>query len=522
MTSPPDVVCRVALEVQRYWGAHLYVRVLESTEPCMDWFEVRLPASCAEWSAAQVTTVLLHEWGHRMISPVSPVRGACWRRVARKKGLTEAQAALLVNIAADGWVDRAYLANPDWAQRFTEGGKEILREAISRLSPPSARDQLGPDDLARVWIGLNLRLHERARQRLAGTAAGRADPSKLPPVELSAPQAAKVEEIWDILYEGSAGPEQRIAKLAAALLPLLPLDGGYPVLLSPLHGLTGRERNGRGLTGTIVRAAGAGGLSDEDLEAIAGRAALDALKRQARRLEMYARIVPAVVRFMKSRRHLRFSGYRTWGVGDPIRTLDVRATLERGGVLIPNVSTLARRLEHRGATHGRGGSPVILVVDDSGSTEGAVLEREKEAALAVIAAARCFGDPVGCIVFGSGVTGSIPPTSRYAEVEDALCALASDSGGTEIVPALRRALEWAAESRGAAVMVMTDSEAADAANASTVVRAFPSSVTLTAFCFSDPDTVRERFGAWTRRRARVFAASADRPFAETALEAVYG
>ena len=52
-----------------------------------------------------------------------------------------------------------------------------------------------------------------------------------------------------------------------------------------------------------------------------------------------------------------------------------------------------------------------MIIDDSGSTGGSVSLRQKEAAFAVVAAARSYADPVGLVVFGSEVTLSLEQTT---------------------------------------------------------------------------------------------------------------
>ena len=135
---------QLSLEIQVYWGSHLYVRVVPSGTPCMDWKEVLIPEEFASWSQEELIQTMLHEWGHRMISPVSPARGAIWRKVARKQGLGKAQAQMLINIAADAWVDSYYLQNRDWGEVYRQGMADSVKEYQARSSKEEKPEDPAP------------------------------------------------------------------------------------------------------------------------------------------------------------------------------------------------------------------------------------------------------------------------------------------------------------------------------------------------------------------------------------------
>lgn len=513
--SPCDVA-EISREIQAVWGAHLYVSVGARRSPAMDWYEVVLPEEYVSWTKDRLYAVLLHEWAHRMIAPVSPYRGAIWRQLARRQGLSFEQAQVVVNAAADAWVDRACLEHSRWGPRFRVGETESLATLGRVLSGSSVSATAGGlTRFARLWHAFNQRL-------LVWSASASSEDLDTFPVPAGAvlddDERSLVDQIWSILYEGAQGPEQRISALAVLIGPLIPADAAR-ALLSPC--LSFGDYGGR-VAEDVVRVARRSGLSQSEIEEIFGASELARLERENKRLALYAQAMPIVKRYLRHRPSLAFAGYRPWNVGRPLSELDVPATLQRGARLIPSVNMLSRRHEPRGRQRGLAGGAAVLVVDDSGSTEGSVLMREKEAAFAIIAAARAFGDPVGCVVFGSHVTTSLSPTTRYAQVEDEIAGLASSSGGTSLAPALEEALRMGASLDGLAILLMTDAQVDDPLKVGSIVRRLPTTVRLTAFCFGDTRAVRSTLGVSGGQRARVLVASARQPFAESALEEVYG
>lgn len=507
-------VREVCNDIQAYWGAHLYVRVVPEVTPCMDWREVLIPPDFSDWSVDRLTATLVHEWGHRMISPVSPLVMAIWRKIAQRTGLGENQATLAANLVADAWVDRANFENPRWRMAYLSGHSETISKVEGQL------DALEPDSKAAPMIPF-IRILAVFNRRLCRE-FGSPDIDPHTDISYSERELAAVDELWNIVYDELLTEEERVKRVSEWLKNWLPEEERVYLPFYPrFHPATARVKNGGELTDRIRMRGIRGGLSDSDLAEIFGRDTLDELKLRTARLKMYASIVPAVERFLSYRRRMAFEGYKPWRPGGRLADLDVVATIERSSMIIPGVTTLARNFNRRGFHASKGSGCVILVIDDSGSTDGDVLRREKEAAFAVIAAARRFGDPVGMVVFGGEVTASLPPTSRYDLLEEQLCRLDSYSGGTVMEPALREALSLTNGYKGFTVMIMTDAEVADLEGLRSFVLSYPLDSNLVAFCFNTPDAVRENLGLMASR-IRLLSASPDLPFVEAALEEIYG
>ena len=502
--------------VHEYWGAHLYMEFRDDASPCMDWKVVRLPTEFPGWSREELQQTILHEWGHRAISPISPVRGAIWRKAAEKTGLGEQQARLLVNLATDAWLDQDYLENPDWREVYRRGMADtLLRRKREEEGKDGAQEKKRPGNGEITLDTLYTAFYRRRIEKVGGK-------DLLPPEEPPAPEMeAMVAGMEDILFQGHLAPMVRIKRLAALLHDLMPQET-ILTLYSLLHPFTGRERDGGGMSARLWQEALDAGLTSADIDDILGPGTAEAYRNRQKRLELYTAIVPVVEKFFRQRQPRAFSGYTPWRVGRPMRELDIVATVQRSARMIPNTTTLARRFDVHGAQNGRGTGSVILVIDDSGSTEGETLRREKEAAMALIAAARRFGDPVGCVVFGGSVTWAIEPTSQYDRLENVICGLNSDSGGTLLAPALEKALQMAGDWEKYAIVVMTDAGIYDLNTIRHISRDMPAAARGTAFVFTDSEEELEEFAKSTGKRFRVFSARPDKPFAETALEEVYG
>ncbi len=510
MPCTNDDLRALSERIQRYWGAHLYVRVLAGGGPAMDWKTVRVPREFTEWTPAALLQVLLHEWGHRTISPLSPARMHLWRRIAMTAGLTESQAQTVGNIAADAWVDCAYLCSPDWGAAYTEG----MRDEIAWLDNREAAPEGPAAASRRIYHSFYRRL---LREHGKGPELPLGHPALLD--SASPEERAVADEMWETLYDDARDEETRVRALAQVLKSWLPPEIVVHVRVTVV--LTGTETGGRTDMGPILELADRFGIQGADLAPHLDPEALRRLRLRSKRLALYARIVPTVKAFLGRRERMRFSGYRPWRTGRPLRELDVLATLQRSSVVIPNVNTLARNFDRNGMEPGRGAGAVVLVIDDSGSTEGDAIEREKEVAFSVVAAARAYADEAGCVAFGSGVTLSLPLSTRYVELEEAICGLSSSSGGTSLSPALREATRLVKRNDRFTILLMTDAEIHDSDEVEAFVRSLPDGCRIVAFAFNEPDSIRRTFGRLVGRKFRILAADPAVPFSERALEEIY-
>lgn len=497
--------------VRRYWGSHLHVQISVEGGPRTNWRTVYIPPAYTSWSHEHLLAILLHEWGHRMISPVSPERGALWRKTAEKEGLSEQQAHLVVNLATDTWIDRHYLTSPDWKDVYWRGECESL----DTTNGTESADTSSLRDIVDVFYA---RLLRETRPE-AGDTESLFDPIRERLAAASDSTVGIVEDLWDILYDRGREKADRIRAAARRLRDLLP-EQEAGLLSLPHRFEVGEDAV---LTPSLRREARQAGLSEGEIRDLFGDETMEDLRRRTDRLDLYREVVPIVEQFMNRRARSQRRGYETWNVGQPFRNLDLLATLQRSATLLPGVTTLSPRYESKGRQRaGQGCGRLVLVIDDSGSTSGPTLRREQEAAFATIAAARQFEDAVGCVAFGSDVTLSIAPTSQYVKVEEAVCGLSASSGGTQLGPALTEALDHLLPSSEGALMLMTDAAFHDEQAVADRLTHLPSGVQCAAFCFGNEDDIQETFSCIDNDQLTVYAASPDDPFTETALEELYG
>lgn len=502
--------------VRRYWGSHLHVRTSTEGGPRTNWRTVYVPPGYTSWSREHLLSILLHEWGHRMISPVSPRRGALWRKAAENEGLSEQQAHLVVNLATDAWIDRHYLTSPDWKDLYWRGECESLDDANGAVSA----DALSFPAVVEVFYA---RLLADTCPETGAPDAGDAETLFAPIQErldaASSTTREVVDDLWDLLYDRSRKKPDRIRAAARRLHDLLPEQSSR--LASPVHQFeVGEDAE---LTPSLQREARRAGLSDADTRDLFGEEDMEELRQRTDRLDLYEEVVPVVEAFMNRRARSRREGYERWKVGEPLRDLDLLATLQRSSALLPGVTTLSPHHETKGPqSDDQGCGRLVLVIDDSGSTSGPTLRREQEAAFAIIAAARQMNDAVGCVAFGSSVTTSIAPTSRYVKIEEAVCGLSSSSGGTQLGPALTEALDYLSPASEGALMLMSDAAFHDEEAVTDRLTHLPPEVQCAAFCFGDEEDIRATFSRADTNQLAVYAASPDDPFTETALQELYG
>jgi hypothetical protein len=226
-------------------------------------------------------------------------------------------------------------------------------------------------------------------------------------------------------------------------------------------------------------------VPDETLESICGPRVRRQVRARIRVLESLVRVEPHVQRLESKLRSERFEGSTFWRVGEPIRELQPIVTLERSGVLLPGVTTLRRRYFQTRLQEPQLHS-VCLIVDNSGSTQGAVIENELDAAVALLEACRRQRSLASLVVFGSDVAGKVEPGHEYDRVAMMLAGLEGQSGGTELAPALLQATRYLPKGgRQMATVIFTDSYIFDTLQSLPHFRTLSGAGPVVLFCVAD-------------------------------------
>ncbi len=140
---------------------------------------------------------------------------------------------------------------------------------------------------------------------------------------------------------------------------------------------------------------------------------------------------------LEGRRRMEIGGKTNWSLGEDPEELDIEASVETFGHLIPNLTTLRNFWVKSTSGERRGGGRHIeLLIDTSKSMEGPPLERAIDVGLALIEKAKERDDYVGLTTFSSGAWEGFPPCRSYHAVEEILLRLLA-SGGTNLRHALQ-------------------------------------------------------------------------------------
>jgi len=170
--------------------------------------------------------------------------------------------------------------------------------------------------------------------------------------------------------------------------------------------------------------------------------------RMYQKLSRYRRYVYAVRKVRMSEVLLSFPlkydpryglsprGLADWEIDDDPERLDIEASIENYGRVIPGLSTLKRFYEYS-KEGGIGDSKHFeIILDTSGSMDGEPLEKAIEITLALIEFAKSWEYSIALITFSSGAWEALPPSYDYDFVEDIVLRLLAD-GGTNLRGALK-------------------------------------------------------------------------------------
>jgi len=500
---------RLAGPVAAFWGQGLKV-VVRGQTPQFAWDEVRMPVGEALATDDELTCLLLHEWGHRCIAPRTVAQGMWWELIARMEGI--AASADAVNLAVDLLVDRWYLEHPSWGGVYAEcEHRNLVRTVASELGRKRLRaspfgafmtacyGEIGGWQGELQGLGLDLGRAARAVRALFDEAR------------------SGEERLRGFLREGGKALRGRAAGRPGngGSLP------GGPGLVEPLLGAPAPWRGPTWNPDELVRMIVSTGVRvpSETVAAVAGASAARAVRARLRVLESLLRVTPRVRELVTARRSRRHEGTLLWRAGDPARELEPVTSLERSGLLVPGVTTLRRRGVMR-RRHDPDLPDLCLVVDNSGSTAGAVVERELDAAVALLEVARGIGAAVSLVVFGGDVAAAIEPGPRYDDIAMLLAALEGQSGGTSLAPALAQAVAWRpGGGRRMATVIFTDTYVYDLDAAASYLALLTAAGPVVVFAAArrvDSD-MGERFGQ-VRPRPRMVRSDPGEPLVDRALE----
>ena len=454
----------------------------------MDWYFISISRDQLTKGEYRVLHLLLHEWGHRTISPYTIEQGIAWAVFMEQEGLSSAVAKDLVNIAADTWVDDWYLGREPWAEAYANSIKAQIQEFGGKLL--EGRNRGCPhfaEDVLRFMTGLYEALleatgHKPRRKNLAGLDdAGKA--GRRAYAALAAPLRSVEDRLKALITEG--GRYISDIKRRERVVDLLALLGRRSILPSGQWVQIDLSRLARYLRQLKVKQDQA-----EKSDIIPSHRRRD-LAREMRKLELYEIVVAPMEKLFRRRAPKEWCGFQIWMMGMSMRQLQLEETIQRHGELLANITTLRRAYRERGPESAIGSAAhICCIIDDSGSTSSETIFREQEAAFAALLSARRKRDLFSLVAFGSQVTRSMEPGFDYSSGEDLVCGLQGESGGTALMPALQRALEFTERREGTSVLVFTDTGVGDMDACLPVLMALTRRGRVVMFCFASPADVQ--------------------------------
>ena len=150
--------------------------------------------------------------------------------------------------------------------------------------------------------------------------------------------------------------------------------------------------------------------------------------RRARIRQIISRLETYLVSWSPSR---SLYGYGSWYIGDDEEELNIEASAENFGKVVPNISTLRHIYETGDDVDSYGVGHIELCIDTSGSMRGEGIECAVDIGVSIVEIARKFGKSIGLTTFSSGAWCGLDPTQDYDLVEEIVLRLEAE-GGTNI------------------------------------------------------------------------------------------
>ncbi len=356
------------------------------------------------------TTVLVHEFGHRVYFPETRAKQEVYSIVAKLAGIPEHSTGRFLNIIGDLMINRANLYDI-WHKQTYRGLKE------SYFS--SKKERQVYDDYTFFLNILNASLHEYRSHKT--------------PV-----QTSTEEKAYNLLFRDGRPNKDRVRDLATLLKPLFQTP----------HPPEIKKRSKLPLPGSELPFSE--DLKDDDMREIAkeledllqGTSMPDSIKENKRLLrEMRRRraLGLALPRIESSSVNLRTrSPSGLWSPEESVNDLDIKSSITSFGRIIPGETTLRiRTLEGPLCVDGTSYQLTMLLDVSTSMKINGRDERMIDAAVALNRAAKKNNYSVSIITFGVHEKMVQEPTLDYIAAEEKIFGIEADQNDTKIYPALQ-------------------------------------------------------------------------------------
>ncbi len=373
------------------------------------------------------TTVLVHEFGHRIYFPETRAKQEVYSIIAELAGIPKHSVGRFLNIIGDLMINRANLYDI-WHKQMYRGLKE------SYFSPKEKRHVY--NDYTFFLNILNASLQEYRGYKIPA-------------------QSDLEEKAYRLLFSDARPIKDRVKDLATLLKPLFQLP-------SP------PQAKKRGLPLPGDEAPFSDPLNDDDMKEIAKELEdlgsdseselMDIIndnKRLLRELRRHRALGLALPRIESSSVILKTrtpSGM--WAPGQSVNDLDIKSSITSFGRIIPGETTLGIKTVDGALCVDGTGCQLTMLLDVSSSmrTYGRV-ERMIDAAVALNRAAKKNNYSVSIITFGERARMIQKPTLDHTAAEEKIFSIEADEDDTKIYPALQLIKS---SSRKPLVYILTD------------------------------------------------------------------
>jgi Mg-chelatase subunit ChlD len=354
------------------------------------------------------TTVLVHEFGHRVLFPETRAKQELYSLISQNAGIPEQNIGRFLNIIGDLLINRANLYDV-WHLQMYRGLKE------SYFSPKEKRTTY--NDYTFFLNILNASLKEYRNSA----------PTDLTEVEKKA---------YHLLFEDVRQIKERVKDLAELLKPL------FCAQPEPEKSKTGK------LPLPASELPFSEPLKDDDLREIANELLdissdiIDTVKKNKRLLrEMRRRRALGLVLPRIGSSAVQFKSRGTcnmWTPGKSINDLDLKSSISSFGKVIPGETTMGiTSVDSVASSDGTGYQMTILLDVSSSMSTNNRQERMIDAAVALNRAAKKSNYSVSIIGFGHRSDFIQKPTLDYELVEEKIFTIEANQNDTRLYPALQ-------------------------------------------------------------------------------------
>ena len=488
-------VFNFANEVLRYFGLMLRVKIQDKPEYSMDWKEIKISKRILECSRERMKYIVAHEVGHRAIpnAPETAANMLLMKNIALNEGIKNVN--LYINVVTDPLSDRGNLEGKPWSGDYAVGLREMLERAEKNL-----KRNYHP---IYEWL---IHIGKASLAEIEGK-----------PIDFLSDEEY---ECFILLFHDPRDWAERCRDLARKLRDMFqeepkrmtcdrivfvrPIPWAVDQFDEDYSKMTEKEFEEVGKK--LAR------LYPNGLKFIHPR-----IIKYYRKWRIYGRLIP-ITEKLTSESKEKFAGYERWKVGMPLRELDVKASLSKYGIIIPQVTTLKKCYDKEGREGGKGGSGAcVIIIDRSGSMAGLRLERAIEAAVGIVEQARRHGDLVSAIAFNHRGWLLSPPSREYESITNKICSLTAD-GSTEIHEAFRIAFEQPLDRH--ATFIITDCGWHDVTYAATDLYEIAKKGKTVIFLLGEsPENVDQKIlDTISQLNIKVYTHPTDKPFTFEAMK----